>query len=103
MKKIFVLSALVSILFAGCTSFEDKDNTVIPSDKQLYAGFAEETRTYVENDKYLRWHEDDRLTVFYGNTLNDQYKFKGKTGDNSGTFSLVPSGELGTGNTLSSI
>ena len=103
MKKIFVLSTLVSMLFVGCTSFEDKDNIIIQSDKQLSAGFAEETRTYVENDKYLRWHEDDRLTVFYGNTLNDQYRFKGKTGDNSGTFALVPSGELGTGNTLPSI
>ena len=103
MKKIFVLSTLVSMLFVGCTSFEDKDNIIIQSDKQLSAGFAEETRTYVENDKYLRWHEDDQLTVFYGNTLNDQYRFKGKTGDNSGTFALVPSGELGTGNTLPSI
>lgn len=91
------------MLFVGCTSFEDKDNIIIQNDKQLSAGFAEETRTYVENDKYLRWHEDDRLTVFYGNTLNDQYRFKGKTGDNSGTFALVPSGELGTGNTLPSI
>lgn len=103
MKKIFILSALVSILFTGCDSFEENDNTIISSEKQLQADFADNTRTYVENDKLLRWHEDDRLTVFYGNTLNDQYRFKGKTGDNSGTFALVPSGELGTGNTLSNI
>lgn len=103
MKKIFILSALVSILFTGCDSFEENDNTIISSEKQLQADFADDTRTYVENDKLLRWHEDDRLTVFYGNTLNDQYRFKGKTGDNSGTFALVPSGELGTGNTLSNI
>ena len=61
----------------------------------LTAGFAEEeTKTYVESGKYLRWHEDDRLTAFFGNTLNRQYKFNGATGDNSGSFSYVPSGNL---------
>ena len=70
----------------------------------LTAGFAEgETKTYVESGKYLRWHEDDRLTAFLGNTLNRQYKFDGATGDNSGSFSHVPSGNLETGNTLDRI
>ena len=71
----------------------------------LTAAFAEEdnTRTYIEDGKYLRWHEDDRLTAFYGNTLNRQYKFNGATGDNSGTFSLVPDGMLGTGNAFDHI
>lgn len=92
------------MLLCGCASFEEQNNTVtLPATHDLQAGFAEETRTYVENNKYLRWHEDDRLTAFYGNTLNRQYKFKGKTGDNSGTFSLVPSGELGTGNAFDRI
>ena len=91
------------MLFAGCNSLEDKDSAIITCDKQLRAGFAEDTRTYVENDKYLRWHEDDRLSAFYGNTLNREYKFNGATGDNSGTFSLVPSGELGTGNNFDCI
>lgn len=92
------------ILFCGCASFEDND--VIPAfgaPTELTAGFDDDTRTYVEDGKYLRWHEDDRITAFYGNTLNRQYKFKGKTGDNSGTFALVPSGELGTGNELEAI
>ena len=96
--------ALMPILFCGCASFEDQD--VIPAfgaPAELTAGFEDDTRTYVEDGKYLRWHEDDRITAFYGNTLNRQYKFKGKTGDNSGTFALVPSGELGTGNELEAI
>ena len=70
----------------------------------LTAGFAEEeTKTYVESGKYLRWHEDDRLTAFFGNTRNRQYKFDGATGDNSGSFSYVPSGNLETGNALDRI
>ena len=104
MKRVFTLFATLSMLLCGCASFEEQNNTVIlPATHDLQAGFAEDTRTYVENNKYLRWHEDDRLTAFYGNTLNRQYKFNGKTGANSGTFSLVPSGELGTGNAFDRI
>lgn len=92
------------MLFCACSSFEEQYNTpVTPATADLQAGFAEYTRTYVENNKYLRWHEDDRLTAFYGNTLNRQYKFKGQTGDNSGSFSYVPSGDLETGNAFDRI
>ena len=105
MKRLLTLLVLV---LCSCTeTFVGKEiarpnNEILPD---LTAAFADEeaTRTYVENGKYLRWHEDDRITAFYGNTLNRQYKFNGTTGDNSGTFSLVPSGELGTGNTLNHI
>ena len=105
MKRLLTLLVLV---LCSCTeTFVGKEiarpnNEILPD---LTAAFADEeaTRTYVENGKYLRWHEDDRITAFYGNTLNRQYKFNGSTGDNSGTFSLVPSGELGTGNALNHI
>lgn len=96
--------AIMPMIFCACSSFiEDNNSSIIPVTPDLQAGFADETRTYVENNKYLRWHENDCLTAFYGNTLNRQYKFNGKTGDNSGTFSLVPSGELGTGNAFDRI
>ena len=99
MKKLSFLVALLPMLFCACASFTEENTAPIISDTpDLQAGFADETRTYVENNKYLRWHEDDRLSAFWGNTLNRQYKFNGKTGDNSGTFSLVPNGELCTGN-----
>ncbi len=98
--------ALLPVLFCACSSFNEENTystPIVSAATDLRAGFAEETRIYVENNKYLRWHEDDRLTAFYGNTLNRQYKFNGKTGANSGTFSLVPSGELGTGNAFDRI
>ena len=104
MKKLSFWAVLLPVLFCACSSFdEEKITPIIPTTPDLQAGFADETRTYIENGKYLRWHEDDRLTAFYGNTLNRQYKFNGKTGANSGTFSLVPSGELGTGNVFDRI
>lgn len=108
MRKFSFLTLLTSLLIVGCTEVTIEQSnplTEINSLPDLTASFADEgeTRTFVEDSKYLRWHESDLITAFFGNTLNRQYKFKGKTGDNSGTFSLVPSGELGTGNDLSSI
>ena len=105
MKRLLTLLALVLCSCAETFVGEEiarPNNANLPD---LTASFDDEeaTRTYIEEGKYLRWNEDDRLTAFYGNTLNRQYKFNGATGDNSGTFSLVPSGELGTGNTLDAI
>ena len=96
MNKLTSIFWALLILFCGCSSFEESVTETINEDlKDLYASFEEDTRTYVENNKYLCWHEDDRLTIFYGNTLNRQYKFNGAAGDNSGPFSFVPSEELG--------
>ena len=106
MKKLTIFAALCALLLGSCAEnnldgVTPENNITLPD---LTAGFAEgETKTYVHNNTYLRWHEADLITAFYGNSLNRQYKFKGKTGDNSGTFSLIPSGELGTGNDLGAI
>ena len=104
MKRLLTLLALVLCSCAETFVGEEIARQNSENLPDLTAAFAEdETRTYVENNKYLRWNEDDRLTAFYGNTLNRQYKFNGATGDNSGTFSLVPDGMLGTGNAFDHI
>ena len=108
MKNFSILTLLAALLFVGCSDIFIElespltNETTLPD---LTANFADDglTRTYVEAGKYLRWHEADLITAFFGNTLNRQYKFNGATGANSGTFSLVPNGELGTGNTLDAI
>ena len=106
MKRFILLFAVAVLAFVGCNNaFEDEhyarlEQNVLPT---LTAGFEECTRTYVEQNTYLRWHADDRLTIFYGNTLNRQYKFNGKTGDNSGSFSHIPSGDIETGNSFDHI
>ena len=104
--KRFLLLAVAVLAFVGCNNaFEDEGNarfeqTTLPT---LMAGFEEDTRTYVEQNTYLRWHADDRLTIFYGNTMNRQYRFNGKSGDNSGSFSHIPSGNIETGNSCDHI
>ena len=105
MKRLLTLLALV---LCSCAETFVGEEIARPNNENLpdlTAAFAEEdnTRTYIEDGKYLRWNEDDRLTIFFGNTLNRQYKFNGATGDNSGTFSLVPDGMLGTGNAFNRI
>ena len=105
MKRL-LLFAVAALAFVGCnTAFEDEGNarfeqSTLPT---LTAGFEDATRTYVEQDTYLRWHADDRLTIFYGNTLNQQYKFLGKSGATGGEFEPVKSGNLGTGNSFDHI
>ena len=104
MNKLTFIFGTLLILFCGCSTFEEYVTYTINEDlKDLYASFDEDTRTYVENNKYLRWHEDDRLTIFYGNTLNRQYKLNGAADDNSATFSFVPSEESGTENSFNNI
>ena len=105
MKRLLTLLALV---LCSCAETFVGEEIAKPNSENLpdlTATFAEEdaTRTYIEDGKYLRWNEDDRLTAFYGNTLNRQYKFNGQTGDNSGTFSLVADGMLDTGNAFDHI
>ena len=108
MKKTFIwLVASLLFTIVGCVEALHEPGMAETSSEQLpdlTAGFAEgETKTYVESGKHLRWHEDDRLTAFYGNTLNRQYKFNGATGNNSGSFSYVPSDNLETGNAIDRI
>ena len=105
MKKLFTLLALVLCSCSETFVSEQIAKPIETALPDLNVAFAEEdvTRTYIEAGKYLRWHADDRLTIFYGTTLNRQYKFNGKTGANSGSFSHIPSGNIETGNSFDNI
>ena len=106
MRKVYLILSAVAFLATSCSvdlgevGSEDCTYDSLP---ELTAGFESVSKTYVEDSKYLRWHENDRLTVFFANTLNRQYTFNGSTGDNNGTFSYVPDGILGTGNSIANI
>lgn len=109
MRKInyYIGMAVATVLTAASCVKEiareegvDNSFDVVP---ELTAGFDEEqTKTYVENNVSLKWHDSDVISAFVGNTLNSKYAFEGKTGDNSGSFCYVDS--KGTdGGLLSSI
>ena len=89
MKRI--LSFIILLITVGCTqSYEDVDT--ISTSEEFYATIevsSADTRTYVDENITTRWHADDRLTIFKKETYNREYKFKGKTGENSGGFTQV--------------
>ena len=101
MKRHLSLLSIFALL-AGCYNTDEQlINEQIPSDGRIFTASFEQndTRTHVEEGNLLRWNEGDQITIFDSNTLNQQYRFDGETGDNGGTFSKV-SNSFGTGNDL---
>lgn len=99
MKK-YILSALCALALIACAK-SDEDMVAVPATapETIYASFEEPTtRTYVEQDKYLRWHAEDEIS-FFSTTYNLQYRFQGNTGDNNGSFTKITT-DLVTGNAL---
>ena len=101
MKNYFI--ALCILLLAGCTEADVESISYQKINSQKFrAGFAEEdTRTFVDEKVRLLWTEGDLLTIFNNSTLNRKYEFDGETGDNSGTFTEIPTQQYGTGNNIS--
>ena len=93
MQKLFYIFA--TLVLAGCTVSGIGDDTVeLRSEGAVYtAGFEQVgTKVYVDTDLKSHWTADDRISIF-SSTYNEEYRFDGQTGDNSGTFTRV-----GTGN-----
>ena len=102
MKRVLILFVAVFAL-TGCSQDEVAEPTFIPNADDVYYAsfeeFGENSRTYIDENIKLLWHEDDRISLFR-TTLNEQWKFSGKTGDNAGGFEKVPSDEWVTGNPI---
>lgn len=105
MKRFALYLGLATALVVACSIQEKDIKTPQLDDVIYYASFeqpAEEgTRVYANEDLLLRWNADDRVSIFGKNTYNQQYKFLGETGDNSGGFSKVDVAEYVTGNPIS--
>lgn len=102
MKRLYpILSAL--LLLAACSE-SDTDRAVtqqLQNSPDFHATFeADDTRTFVDEKVRLLWTEGDLISIFT-NTLNQKYEFDGETGDNSGTFTPISSGQFGSGSSLS--
>ena len=105
MKRTALYLGIATALVASCSIQKEDIKTPQQDDVIYYASFeqpAEEgTRVYANEDLFLRWTADDRVSIFGKNTYNQQYKFLGETGDNSGGFSKVDGAEYVTGNPIS--
>ncbi len=104
MKRLLFWT-VATFCFVSCSTMtEFEDNTVLegitPPDT-LHASFDQsesDTRTYLEQDKYLRWTKGDEIS-FFPVTYNLRYRFDGETGDNNGSFTKITN-KLVTGNAL---
>ena len=106
MKKLFIFIAL-TVWAASCANWEE-DTYVHPmGDVEFYASFEQpeetETKVYANEDYHLRWNEDDRVSIFNKTTSNQQYRFSGLTGDDSGEFAKVDVEEFMTGNPIQNV
>ena len=110
-RSLFLLTLLI-VLISSCAQdemLEKRRLSMISSqDVTFNASFDEEStesRTFIEEDAetsklYLRWTKGDEISIFRGTTLNQRFQFKGETGDNSGSFKLVPSDDFVSSNEL---
>lgn len=103
MKKLAILATAVALI--GCTQNDEvlDSNTNTPESKQIefYSSIPEcNTRSYVEDNRYLRWNAGDEISVFAGNSYNGHWLFAGENGSNSGKFNEVAEGGLVTGTML---
>jgi len=104
MKNLVSFIFLLALLVSGCSQEEVLKNgtaSVSGQGRIFTTGFEQNgSRTYLEDGLYSCWTEGDLIALFDGNTLKRQYRFDGKTGDKSGTFSIVDNAN-GTGSLLS--
>ena len=91
MRKFTILAILTTLV--GCSQYSeelDSIKTPLKNQTEFYASMPEcDTRTYVEDNKYLRWNADDEITVFNGNSYNSHWQFSGEEGANSGNFNEI--------------
>ena len=90
MKK---LAIIVSALAMGaCSQFEEQNlapKLTVDAPATIEASFEEPSsiaRTFVDSDNSLLWSANDEISYFPGVNYNMQYRFKGETGANSGSF-----------------
>lgn len=92
---ITLATALSALLPVSCTRFE-KNEKSDAEEKVFQAAFESpetesETKTFLASGHKLRWTFDDRLSIFEGNTYNQQYRYAGATGLSFAIFEKVPS------------
>ena len=102
MKRFVILATIIALV--GCSQYSEECNNInAPEEKQIefYASMPEcDTRTYVEDNKYLRWNAGDEITVFAGNSYNSHWQFAGEDGANSGKFNELEDSGFVTGTPL---
>ena len=89
MKKITLSLAVAVIALASCQKPEAA-LSVAEQFSALVESFESPTKTSMTPEKYVVWSQNDRLAIFQGSTLADEYKVSdASVGKANGTFSIV--------------
>ena len=91
MKKIAFILALSAAVLASCQKNEELP---IVSENEVFTASVEsfdaQTKTSMTQDRQVVWSQDDRLAIFQGSTLADEYKvMDAGEGNANATFVLV--------------
>ena len=101
MKHIPLYIEIATAIVASCSIQEENFGAPQHDDIIFYASFEQPvedgTRVYANEDLFLRWTTDDRVSIFNKNTYNQEYGFIGETGDYEGGFNKVGDPEFITG------
>lgn len=104
MKNGIILQSFICLLAVSCSVLDPDFEIVEPLGDDVFhasleSDFTQDTRVYLDENIKILWDANDRISIFNKSTLNQQFKFTGETGDNSGTFNRV-STPTGTGRPL---
>ena len=103
-NRIFSLGIMALLLVACSVNEMDIATPTAKYAEEFFATIEDaSTRVFVDDDLMVLWHADDRVSIFNKYTYNQQYRFTGNTGANSGSFTKVPNDDFVTGNALNSV
>ncbi len=98
MRRFFqgLISCVVTLSsLSACSDIYVEENNPTGNDSDygvMNVLFEEsESRTYIDENASIYWHNGDRVAVFYGDDVNVESAFEGSTGDKSGKIRPVES------------
>ena len=87
--------AVLGLSILACQPKEICFDPLLDGGPVFYASMEQvdtpDDRVYADVNLRLRWHAEDLVSIFNKNTYNQQYRFDGETGDDSGTFTRTGS------------
>ena len=91
MKKLILLVVMTAMALVGCQKSElvgpTESNDVFTATVE---GFGSQTKTSLTPENYVVWSADDRLAIFQGSAIADEYQLAdGCDGLNGGSFKWV--------------
>lgn len=106
MNNKLVFAGLLAGILLSCSRHE-VDFRESNGDTVFYASLEQpvpaDTRVYADENLMVLWHADDRVSIFDRYTYNQEYRFTGETGDNSGAFQKVQTDDFVTGNEIPNV